>query len=312
VYWSFALFLFLSFNGTYVSFLKKYIFLFFYSLIGCCDFGIAYGISIQKYHVVLENGQQCGDLDIQHTAQYQMDVHYMCSENGRGDDFREKIQFNPSNIITHYEMNGTTEMGARVFERYSLEKNMAIWHSSSDHGKLHVDGKSFYFPTNASYAVHALLIQALEKTQKKELNLVWHRLVPWPDTVEGLTRLKAKFTITTLSNGNLSLLSNMAKNGALPWDLILSAEVFKHYKPDPETYLGVAELFEISPNEVMLAAAHTDDLLAAQQCGLQTAYIHRPFEFGQKSPKNMPNVDFFDYSVNNLLELSQILCKSAL
>ena len=172
MYWSFALFLFLSFNGTYVSFLKKYIFLFFYSLIGCCNFGIAYGISIQKYHVVLENGQKCGDLDIQHTAQYQMDVHYMCSENGRGDDFREKIQFNPSNIITHYEMNGTTEMGARVFERYSLEKNMAIWRSSSDHGKLHVDGKSFYFPTNASYAVHALLIQALEKTQKKELNLL--------------------------------------------------------------------------------------------------------------------------------------------
>ncbi|MEI7531049.1 MAG: haloacid dehalogenase type II [Betaproteobacteria bacterium] len=155
-------------------------------------------------------------------------------------------------------------------------------------------------------------ITSLSEEQKKELNLVWHRLVPWPDTVEGLTRLKAKFTITTLSNGNLSLLSNMAKNGALPWDLILSAEVFKHYKPDPETYLGVAELFEISPNEVMLAAAHTDDLLAAQQCGLQTAYIHRPFEFGQKSPKNMPNVDFFDYSVNNLLELSQILCKSAL
>ena len=123
-------------------------------------------------------------------------------------------------------------------------------------------------------------ITQLSEREKQHLNLVWHRLNPWPDTVRGLTLLKRKFTIVTLSNGNLGLLANMAKNASLPWDLILSAEVFRHYKPDPETYLGVAEIFDLPQHDVMLAAAHKDDLLAAHQCGLQTAFIERPFEFG--------------------------------
>ena len=95
-------------------------------------------------------------------------------------------------------------------------------------------------------------LTTLSESDKQHLNLVWHRLNPWPDSVQGLTQLKSKFTIVTLSNGNLSLLANMAKHGALPWDLILSAEVFKHYKPDPETYLGVAHIFDLQPHEVML------------------------------------------------------------
>ena len=119
-------------------------------------------------------------------------------------------------------------------------------------------------------------LTTLSESEKQHLNLVWHRLNPWPDSVQGLTQLKSKFTIVTLSNGNLSLLANMAKHGSLPWDLILSAEVFKHYKPDPETYLGVAHIFDLQPHEVMLAAAHKDDLLAAYHCGLQTAFIERP------------------------------------
>jgi 2-haloacid dehalogenase len=123
-------------------------------------------------------------------------------------------------------------------------------------------------------------LEALSEEQRKHLNLVWHRLHSWPDSVEGMQKLRKKFSLCTLSNGNLSLLSDLAKRNGLPWDLILSAENFHHYKPDPETYLGVGKIFDVTPAEVMLVAAHEDDLIAAAACGLQTAYIHRPMEFG--------------------------------
>ena len=102
------------------------------------------------------------------------------------------------------------------------------------------------------------------------LNRVWHRLDPWPDAVPGLSRLKARYTITTLSNGNFSLLTNMAKRAALPWDCIVSAELFHHYKPDPETYLGTAELLGVAAAELMLVACHPDDLRAARGAGCRT------------------------------------------
>jgi 2-haloacid dehalogenase len=121
----------------------------------------------------------------------------------------------------------------------------------------------------------------LTEQAKRDLNRIWHRLDPWPDSVKGLHRLKSKYTIVTLSNGNLGLMANMAKRAGLPWDLILSAEIFRHYKPDPETYLGVANTFDISPEEVMLVAAHKYDVAAASKCGLQTAFIERPMEFGE-------------------------------
>ena len=127
----------------------------------------------------------------------------------------------------------------------------------------------------------------LTEAQKRHLNKAWHRLDPWPDVVAGLTRLKTGFTICTLSNGNIGLLTNMAKRGALPWDCILSAEVFRAYKPDPATYLGVARVFDLPASDVMLVAAHQDDLAAARGCGLQTAYIERPYEFGQSHPKDV-------------------------
>ena len=148
-------------------------------------------------------------------------------------------------------------------------------------------------------------LTTLSESEKQHLNLVWHRLNPWPDAVQGLTQLKSKFTIVTLSNGNLSLLANMAKHGALPWDLILSAEVFKHYKPDPETYLGVAHIFDLQPHEVMLAAAHKDDLLAAHQCGLQTAFIERPDEFGLGHIRqDLHQESFTTYHAKNIIDLA--------
>jgi 2-haloacid dehalogenase len=151
-------------------------------------------------------------------------------------------------------------------------------------------------------------IETLNEAQKQDLNLVWHRLKPWTDTVEGLTRLKKQFTIVTLSNGNLGLLANMAKNAGLPWDLILSAEVFRHYKPDPETYLGVASTFDVQPEEVMLVAAHKDDLAAASKLGLQTAFVERPREFGPTHQRNDLQVEeWVDYHASDFNALADQL-----
>ena len=127
----------------------------------------------------------------------------------------------------------------------------------------------------------------LSEAERQHLNRVWHRLSAWPDSVTGLTRLKRKYTISSLSNGNIGLLTNMAKRASLPWDCVLSAEVFRAYKPDPATYLGVAKVFDLAPSQVMLVAAHHDDLAGARACGLRTAYIERPFEMGAAHPKDV-------------------------
>ncbi len=109
---------------------------------------------------------------------------------------------------------------------------------------------------------------------------IWHRLRPWPDVVEGLTRLKRRYIIGTLSNGNVGLLTRMAKNAGLPWDVVLGAETAQAYKPLPQAYLRAAELLNLPAAEVMLVAAHNDDLAAAADCGLRTAFVARPTEYG--------------------------------
>jgi 2-haloacid dehalogenase len=123
-------------------------------------------------------------------------------------------------------------------------------------------------------------IQGLNEADLHHLTMGWHRLHAWPDSVAGLTRLKQKYIIGPLSNGNVALLTNMAKFAGLPWDLVLSAELFEHYKPDPETYLGAARLLGLAPQQVMMVAAHNGDLKAAQQLGLKTAFVARPTEYG--------------------------------
>jgi 2-haloacid dehalogenase len=112
---------------------------------------------------------------------------------------------------------------------------------------------------------------------------VWRRLKPWPDSVEGLTRLKKKYVIAPLSNGNIALMTNLARFGGLPWDAILGAELVKHYKPDNEVYLSAPYFLGLKPEEVMMCAAHTNDLNAARRNGLRTAFIYRPDEFGNGS-----------------------------
>ncbi|RYF82820.1 MAG: haloacid dehalogenase type II [Comamonadaceae bacterium] len=149
-------------------------------------------------------------------------------------------------------------------------------------------------------------VTGLSTDTRRELNRAWHRLPAWPDAVRGLTRLKRRYTICTLSNGNLGLLTDMAKRAGLPWDCVLSAEVFKAYKPDPRTYLGVAAVFDVAPSQVMLAAAHHDDLAAARVCGLATAYIERPHEFGAQQPKDVspqPGNDLHARDIGALADL---------
>lgn len=123
-------------------------------------------------------------------------------------------------------------------------------------------------------------IVGLAEEEKDHWNRVWHRLTPWPDSVEGLARLKKNYVIATLSNGNVSLLVDMAKHAGLPWDTVFSAELFHHYKPDREAYLGAVELLSCKPAEVMMVAAHPPDLKAAQSCGLKTGLVPRPLEHG--------------------------------
>ena len=147
----------------------------------------------------------------------------------------------------------------------------------------------------------------LGEAERADLNRVWHRLAAWPDSVAGLTRLKARFTICSLSNGNIGLLTDMARHAGLPWDCVLSAEVFRAYKPDPATYLGVAKVFEVRPDEVMLVAAHHDDLAGARACGLRTAYVERPWEFSRQTPKDVSPQPGNDLHVRDLFELSQVM-----
>ncbi len=147
----------------------------------------------------------------------------------------------------------------------------------------------------------------LGEAERQHLNRVWHRLEPWPDSVAGLTRLKSRFTLCTLSNGNMGLLTNMAKRAGLPWDCILSAEVFRAYKPDPATYLGVAHTFDVAPQDVMLVAAHQDDLDAARACGLATAYIERPLEFGPTQVKDVSPDAANTWHARDLVHLAEQL-----
>ena len=128
--------------------------------------------------------------------------------------------------------------------------------------------------------VAQLGISGLTEADLDHLTRGWHRLHPWADSVAGLTRLKRKYIIAPLSNGNVALLTNMAKFAGLPWDLVMSAELFEHYKPDPETYLGAAKLLCLPPEQVMMVAAHNYDLKHAQKHGLKTAFVARPTEYG--------------------------------
>ena len=147
----------------------------------------------------------------------------------------------------------------------------------------------------------------LSEPDKRHLNLVWHRLNAWPDAPSGLARLKTRYVISPLSNGNLSLLTEMAKFAGLPWDCVLGSDIFRHYKPDPETYLGAAEILGLEPGQVMMTAAHTGDLEAARKLGLRTAYVHRPLEGRAGGAIAMPNQGDFDVVASDFRDMASKL-----
>lgn len=151
----------------------------------------------------------------------------------------------------------------------------------------------------------------LKSAEMHDLNAAWHRLKPWPDSATGLARLKRHFVIGTLSNGNVSLLVDLARNGRLPWDVVLSAELFGHYKPDPEVYLGAAELLDLPAKAVMLVAAHKDDLGAARRCGLQTAFVRRPMEHGRPAEPDAADDERSDFNAGDFVDLARQLERQA-
>ena len=235
-------------------------------------------------------------------------------------------------------MNSNADRAQVSVLAFDIFGTVVDWHGSivREMQVLHpqVDGDAFAIAWRAGYqpamrrvmsgelgwtlidALHRLILDDilprfglahLDETQRAHLNKVWHRLDPWPDTLCGLARLKTRYTICTLSNGNLGLLTNMAKRAGLPWDCILSAEVFRAYKPDPATYLGVAKVFDLAPNQVMLVAAHHDDLAGARACGLQTAYIERPLEFGAAHRKDVSALPENDVHARDLEHLADQL-----
>lgn len=140
-----------------------------------------------------------------------------------------------------------------------------------------------------------------------DLNRAWHRLDPWPDAVPGLLRLKARFVIAPLSNGNVALLLNMARRAGLPWDAIMGAEVAQAYKPQPEAYLRTAEILGVPPEACMLVAAHNSDLAAARRCGFGTAFIPRPTEHGPGQAIDLTPEEPWDLVAGSFTELADLL-----
>ena len=162
-------------------------------------------------------------------------------------------------------------------------------------------------------ALHRMILDAVLKDfslsewsedERRGFNRVWHRLDPWPDVVGGLLRLKSKYIVAALSNGNMSLLTNMAKHTGIPWDCILSAELARHYKPDRAVYEMAAHLLDLEPPSIMMVAAHRHDLEGARSAGFRTAFIARPLEWGLEGPADTAQDGDFDIIARDFHDLA--------
>jgi 2-haloacid dehalogenase len=147
-------------------------------------------------------------------------------------------------------------------------------------------------------------VTSLSDEEKDNLNRAWHRLDPWPDSVPGLTRLKQKYILATLSNGNVALMVNMAKRAGLPWDAILGAEVAQHYKPQPECYLTTAALLGLEPEQCMMVAAHNGDLKMATSLGFRAAFVPRPTEHGPGQTTDLSPAQEWDVVAESFEDLA--------
>ena len=205
------------------------------------------------------------------------------------------------------------------FRSFGRERKISVdWEAFVDHWKSSYrpgmdavrSGKLPWTNVDSLYRkkLEALLVeygvQGLSESEKIGMNRSWHRCTPWPDSSAGLNRLKEKYVLSTLSNGDVACLVNMAKHGGLSWDCILCAEVFRHYKPDPEVYLGAIELLGWEPGEIMMVAAHNYDLKVARSLGMRTAFVLRPLEYGPGQTSDLKPEDDWDLVVSDLEELA--------
>ncbi len=150
-------------------------------------------------------------------------------------------------------------------------------------------------------------VNGLAEEDRDQLNRVWHRLDPWPDVADGLKLIRRRAIVAALSNGNVALLVNMAKHGGLCWDCVLSAELAKHYKPDPEVYQTAAALLGLEPHQVMMVAAHNGDLMGAQAVGFRTAFVRRPREYGSSQTSDLVPDSTVDVVAEDFIELADLL-----
>jgi 2-haloacid dehalogenase len=150
-------------------------------------------------------------------------------------------------------------------------------------------------------------LEEMSEADRDDLTRAWHRLDPWPDVVEGLTRLKTRSIIAPNSNGHIALLVNMARRAGLPWDAILGAEIARAFKPRPEVYLRCAEALGLAPSAVMMVAAHNSDLITAAECGLQTAFVPRPVEYGPNQTSDLAPEQEFDVIATDFIDLANQL-----
>ncbi|HSE87749.1 MAG TPA: haloacid dehalogenase type II [Candidatus Binatia bacterium] len=214
-----------------------------------------------------------------------------------------------SSIIAQGEQLGKTK-GPNIDWAAFADAWRSVYHPSLDrvrNGELPWTKLDVLHRMSLEEILRKFKIEGLSEDEKAHFNRAWHRLTPWPDSVAGLQRLKTRFVISTLSNGNISLLTNMAKHAGLPWDCILSAENVQHYKPDREVYLLVPGLFDLKPEEVTMVAAHERDLESAQKYGLRTAFVHRPLEHGPGKAVAIPVTGKYDFVAKDFLDLADQL-----
>ena len=215
-----------------------------------------------------------------------------------------------SSVIAELEQLGRTRNFSRDWAQFA-----DLWRKGYGDGTRRVnDGTDTWVPVDVIHRrkLDELLeqfdIPGLREHEIDHLNRVWHRLHPWPDSVEGMARLTSRYVVSTLSNGGVGLLVNMAKFGGLPWDCVLSSEMFGKYKPDPSVYAGAARLLGLAPGEVGMVAAHGHDLLGARRVGLRTIYVSRPHEHGPNKPFELPeDIDTFDVVADDFVDLADQL-----
>lgn len=161
--------------------------------------------------------------------------------------------------------------------------------------------------TNLDELLKRHAIAGVSETDVDHFNRAWHRLDPWPDVVAGLHRLKPRYILAPVSNGNVALMVNMARRASLPWDAILGAEVARAYKPQAQAYLSAADMLGLKPHQVMMVAAHNNDLVHARSCGLCTAFIARPTEYGERQHGDFRAEHDFDVIADDFLDLARQL-----